>query len=127
MLEGAAVVSVRMASLDPSGSWWRNKGLMVVAIAAIWMSSEVPAVEWWKPAFMALGFAAFSADCALGWIKPFRSKALALTAITLVSVVAEFAPRPSRLFALLALFLFWGVSLWRNSEPGTIVLSIPRS
>jgi len=76
---------------------------------------------------LALGFAAFSADCALGWIKPFRWRVLALTAIALVSIVAEFAPRPSRLVALLTLFLFWGVSLWRNSEPDLIRASVTRA
>jgi hypothetical protein len=99
---------------------------MYVALAAAWMSGVVPAVGW-KPALLALGFAVFSADCALGWITPPRWRALALCATALVSIVAEFGPRTSRLFALLALFAFWGVSLWRNSEPRTIVLSIRKS
>jgi hypothetical protein len=108
-----------MVSPDHKG-WWRKKGLMFIALAAVWTSGVVPAVGW-KPAFLAMGLAVFSADCALGWIKPPRWKALALTATALVSIAAEFGPRTSRLFALLALFAFWGVSLWRNSEPGTIV------
>jgi hypothetical protein len=100
--------------------------LIFAALVASWMSDVVPPVGW-KPAFLALGFALFSADCALGWIKTPRWKLITAIAVAVVGVVAAFAPRMPALFALLALFAFWGVSLWRNSEPGTIVLSIPRS
>jgi hypothetical protein len=113
-----------MASPDYNG-WWRTKGLMFIALAAWYMSDVVPA--GWKPAFKALGFAAFSADCALGWIKAALWRRTAVILIAVVSVVAEFAPRMPALIALLALFAFWGVSFWKYSEPGTIVLSIPRS
>jgi hypothetical protein len=119
-------LGIVMATSARDGSWW-SRELMYIALAALWTSSAVPAVGWWRPAFMALGFAVFTSDCALGWIASSRWKAPALTAIALVSALAEFAPRPMRLVALLALFAFWGVSLWRNSEPGRIVLSIPKS
>jgi hypothetical protein len=105
--------------------WWRTKRLMVLALAAWYMSDVVPV--GWKPLFKALGFALFSADCALGWIKTSSGRAAALTVTTLCSVLATFAPRLPALVGLLALGVFWGVSFWKYSEPGTIVLSIPRS
>jgi hypothetical protein len=106
--------------------WWRTKGLTVVAMGALGISGVAPSAEW-KSAFLALAFAAFSADFDLGWITPIRWRVIAVSATTVASGVTIFAPRPLRLVALLALFAFWGVSLWQNSEPGAIVLPRTRT
>jgi hypothetical protein len=106
--------------------WWRTHGLMLIVIAAGWTSSVVPAVGW-KPAFLALGFAVFSADCAFGWIRTPGWRAAALTMTMVCSVVAAFAPRLPALIALLAVGAFWVLSFWKYSEPGVIRASVTRA
>jgi len=100
--------------------------LTFIALAAWYISDIVPPVGW-KPAFKALGFALFSADSALGWIKTAWWRAAALTMTTVCSMVAVFAPRLPALIALLAVVAFWFVSFWKHSEPGVIRASVTRA